>query len=246
MKITKLLVLVVLITLFPCIVVAEDDNAENAFEWIEMFQQGDFSAEIAAPYYIHQGVLYDNTTLLAYPQTKEDSSYTILEGTEYIAPLAFYSNEYLSEIIMPDNLKMIGYSAFEGCVSLTRVNMPLHLLIIDDSAFQGCESLREINLHDELYVIGSHAFAETASLKSIHIPPSVRFIGDEAMALSAIEKIQFSSGKISIGQGLLTPPEEADMIEITVPSYEYTYVEQLQEEYACEKNIAIILAEKEN
>lgn len=243
MKYVRLFVLIILMAIFFGSAAAEEYE-ESEIEWIMLFQEKGTAEQVQEPYYIQQGVLYRDATLVAYPQTKDEQSFTVPDGVEYIAPLAFYANEYLTEIELPDSLRMIGSCAFHYCTKLTRVDLPLHLLVIDDGVFQGCEKLADVTMQNELYAIGDQAFAETASLKSIVFPPSVRFVGEEVLALSAVQQVQFLSYSMSIGLEIVTPNEKSDdIITITVPSYEYSYVEQLIDDYEWTENVVFVAEE---
>lgn len=55
---------------------------------------------------------------------------------------AFYRNETVENVILPEGLEYIGEAAFMGCVSLKNVYLPSTLKKIGDSAFRGCGSLK--------------------------------------------------------------------------------------------------------
>ena len=55
----------------------------------------------------------------------------------------------------------IGYSAFEGCMSLAKLTLPETLSIININAFYGCTSLSDVSVSgnaENITFIGSHAF----------------------------------------------------------------------------------------
>lgn len=55
----------------------------------------------------------------------------------------------------------IGYSAFEGCMSLAKLTLPETLSIININAFYGCTSLSDVSVSgnaNNITFIGSHAF----------------------------------------------------------------------------------------
>lgn len=72
----------------------------------------------------------------------------------------------------------IAPGAFAGCESLTQVNIPETVKIIRDAAFLGCSSLANISIPESVTEIGSSAFVGTA-LSAINLP-SVATIGDNA------------------------------------------------------------------
>ncbi len=51
---------------------------------------------------------------------------------------------------------------------------------------------------------------------------------------------------MSIGQGIVTPYEKSDdIITITVPSYEYSYVGQLIDDYGWTENVVFVAMEQD-
>lgn len=175
------------------------------------------------------GVLFnkDKTTLLIYPKGKQDEEYiepssvitsTGLNKNPYLKKLTFSSNkEYkkiadygyinsnLEEIVIPENVEVIGefsfqfseklniinYSnglkyiwdyAFQGCVSLTEQIFPDTLLGIGNSAFNNCIELKKVKFPNGLKNISAFAFSDNLKLKSVKIPDSVVKIGSNAFA----------------------------------------------------------------
>ena len=125
----------------------------------------------------------------------------LIEGKQVIEiqENAFKNCNELTEIIIPESIKIIGNSAFLGCTKLSRINIPDKVTSIGESAFSfcvnlksiivpdgvtsikqktfyGCESLNQINLPSLLQSIEAAAF-EGTDLNRIVIPNSVKFIG---------------------------------------------------------------------
>ena len=71
------------------------------------------------------GAIYNKTDkgyiLTTYPMAKQDTEYTVLEGTTRIEFSAAYGNKYLEKVTLPSTLKTIGDFAFDGCTNLTTV-----------------------------------------------------------------------------------------------------------------------------
>ena len=87
---------------------------------------------------------------------------------EVIEDIAFNSCS-LREVRFPEQVRYIGNSAFEDCVSLYNVEFEYDLIeYIGDRAFYNCISLPDPN-----------------SIYSIEIPRSVKYIGRDAFARSA-------------------------------------------------------------
>lgn len=77
----------------------------------------------------------------------------------------------------PDDLKTIGFCAFEGCANLKRVDLPRRLKTIGPLAFQACRNLTKVSLPNGLEKIEDSAFADCDALKSLHLPSSLQQIG---------------------------------------------------------------------
>lgn len=129
------------------------------------------------------------------------SSYKNLPVVE-IMDDAFYMNDRIVSVTIPDSVKRIGNWAFEdctalksvdfgkgvteigisafcGCTSLTEIVLPDSVKIIDESAFTLCSNVTEVTLPLEgaLEVIGDGAFAGCSKIESIIMPDSVTYLG---------------------------------------------------------------------
>ena len=61
-----------------------------------------------------------------------------------IADGAFYGNEMLTEVTIPDSVQEIPPEAFSGCSNLKNVTLPYKLKSIDESAFNYCSALETL------------------------------------------------------------------------------------------------------
>ena len=151
------------------------------------------------------GALYMDDWLLA---TNDDlpEEYTVKQGTYGIAAGAFVDPGvsygslkkviipdgvqslvgsfagclFLKEVVLPNSLSSIGYSAFLLCNSLTSITIPDSVTSIGDDAFSDCSRLTSITIPDSVTSIGDYAFSHCGSLTSVTIPDSVTSIGDRA------------------------------------------------------------------
>jgi len=71
-----------------------------------------------------------------------------------------------TEVVIPNNVKIIGESAFENCSALTSVFIPDGVVEIRDSAFRGCSLLEKCTIPNSVSVIGYEAFRDCSKLKS--------------------------------------------------------------------------------
>lgn len=61
---------------------------------------------------------------------------------------AFKNYNYITEVIFPDSIKVIGKSAFEGCEMLESVTLGKGLVRIERDAFLYCSALRDVYVTD--------------------------------------------------------------------------------------------------
>ena len=94
-------------------------------------------------------------------------------GTPTLPNAAFANCTALQEVTLPDDIKVIGGSAFSGCAALTTVNLS-QVTRINLSAFWGCTSLETLAL-DNVTAIGQEAFYECTGLETLKIPKCTEF-----------------------------------------------------------------------
>ena len=155
-------------------------------------------------YSSEDGVLFNKkkTGLLVYPKEKAVDYYRVPDGVTYIGDYAFSECENLTNVVLPDSIKTIGYgaflscrftnitipnnvesiqmNAFDGCENLTSITIPSSVEMIDYSAFCGCDSLTSVSIQNGVTYIDDFAFSDCENLMSVYIPSSVTKIGNNA------------------------------------------------------------------
>ena len=104
----------------------------------------------------------------------------IPDSVTSIGAYAFYGCKGLTSITIPDSVTSIGSDAFRGCTSLTSIIIPDSVTSIGSSAFEGCTGLTSITILDGVTSIGVYAFYGCKGLTSITIPDSVTSISSDA------------------------------------------------------------------
>ena len=98
-------------------------------------------------------------------------AYTSISGTRYkvteISSYAFYSNQRVSAVTLPDTVKKIGRYAFGHCPVLTRIISRSAIELIDGEAFYGCTSLTKVHIGASLKKIGKDVFRNCSSLSTL-------------------------------------------------------------------------------
>ncbi|MDD3307930.1 MAG: leucine-rich repeat protein [Acetobacterium sp.] len=88
-----------------------------------------------------------------------------------IGEKAFYRNDSLISITLPEGLKKIGRAAFFLCSSLTTVSFPESLEVIDRQAFGACDLIKSISLPQKVLFIDGNPFDQCHILTSISVSP---------------------------------------------------------------------------
>lgn len=88
-------------------------------------------------------------------------SYTTLKGITNIADGAFENCNELTEVILPEGLRIIGANAFDDCDKLQRMVIPAGVTTIGDKAFYECKALTQIQVPDTVEKLGQDVFTKT-------------------------------------------------------------------------------------
>jgi Flp pilus assembly protein protease CpaA len=93
-----------------------------------------------------------------------------------IGAKAFYQNDHLTSITIPNSVTTIGEYAFSGCTGLASVTIPNNVTTIEKEAFWGCSDIKTVTIPNNVTTIGDAAFAYCKSLTSVTIPNKVTII----------------------------------------------------------------------
>ena len=59
---------------------------------------------------------------------------------------AYYRDDSLTEVMIPDGIASIGMFSFSDCSFLSRIIIPDSVIAIEYGAFQNCANLNEVKL----------------------------------------------------------------------------------------------------
>lgn len=149
------------------------------------------------------GVLFskDMTTLIKYPEAKEDTSYVIPSTVTTIGEYAFYNNDKLTSVTIPESVTTIGQYAFEDCDGLTAVTVPKSVTTMGMHAFAYCGAIASVTLPEGLTVIGTQAFYDCDKITSVTIPSTLKTVSKSAFYdCDSITEVTFKEGVETIGE----------------------------------------------
>ena len=111
---------------------------------------------------------------------------------------ALQSKTTLQEVILPQDLEIVGEYAFDQCKNLRNIVFPETLKEILDRAFSECPISNGLQLPKNVTNIGSSAF-RYLQVSEITFPDSLRTIGEYAFRYSKLSQIIFPDSLQSIG-----------------------------------------------
>ena len=125
-------------------------------------------------------------------------SFVIDEGTTQIAAGAFLNCNNLTEIVIPDTVKIIDKNTFKGCPNLKSITFEGNIIEIGDNAFENCVSLTEINIPASVEEIGNLAFYGCTGMKEFKVADgnkNYKSSGGVLMSADGKTIIQYPSAK---------------------------------------------------
>lgn len=103
-----------------------------------------------------------------------------------------FSSSWITGILIPESVRIIGNEAFAECIALEWVEMPLEMDEIGHRAFYGCESLSSIEIPEGITELKSATFQKCKSLAFVILPDSLQTIANRAFReCNALAEIHF-------------------------------------------------------
>ena len=129
--------------------------------------------------------------------TKEISIPAQYEGKDVVAieDKAFYKNNKIEKVIIPDTVIELGSSVFKECKNLETVEMSKNISVMGGECFKDCKSLTAIILPDTLTEVRGETFMGCSSLREVILPKNITEIkGNTFENCSSLESIEIPSG----------------------------------------------------
>lgn len=149
----------------------------------EEFERYDFLTRVKNDDNLRYRIYPDHVTVetkrstladLVIPDTVEDLPVTGIEKS------AFSGTSYTQSVTFPKGLVNVRYCSFYKAKNITEITLPDSVRIIEKSAFSTCEKLRTVVIGEGCTHIGYRAFGNCPNLERVEIPATVMQIGAEA------------------------------------------------------------------
>lgn len=163
------------------------------------------------------GVTYNaDKTKVIFCAKDKSGHYDMPDTVKQIVESAFDGCSQLTGVSVSDNVTSLVYRTFADCTSLASISLPQNLQSIDAQAFSNCSKLNEIELPNSLKKIGESAFQESG-LSTLSIPNSVEEIDEYAFDLCVnLTDVTLPDGLTSLSGGIFQDCKS--LTDITVPN----------------------------
>lgn len=147
-------------------------------------------------------LFYVSTSYLELPKI---SSVEFGKGVKSIGTYAFGYNEYLTELVIPDNVTTINSYAFYQCKKIATLKLGSGLKSIGSNAFSYCNGIKELEIPEGITNIDGWVFSSCSNLTELTLPRSLTNIANYAFYYcNKISTINYNGnetdwGKITIG-----------------------------------------------
>lgn len=148
-----------------------------------------------SPYYTTvDDVIYtkDMSTLVIYPEWKEDKSFTVPNGVTTLENQCFFNNNYLEELILPDTVTDIGNSSISFCSNIKNLVLSKNLKTIGQGNFTSMRNLPVIVIPEGVTSIGLMTLFGCSYQMVIQLPSTLTDIGDHCFYVNPNKNEHFT------------------------------------------------------
>ena len=127
----------------------------------------------------------------------------IPETVKIIEEYAFTQCKNLTGIVIPDNVTTIGHYAFYNCVGLSSLSIGKNVSTIGDMTFESCNELTSVTLPKSVTSIGANAFAYCDKLSSVNYEGTMEewsavTLGEAPFDRTQVTVIKCSDGEVAL------------------------------------------------
>ena len=119
---------------------------------------------------------------------------------------AFYNNQGITSVVIPEGVTDVGYSAFFMCMKLAKISLPDTLEKVDTYAFDTFIATEFDKMPASIQWIGESAF-EKAKIATLDLPEGLTHIGNKAFYNAEVESLSLPESVTEWRLHLLWLPE---------------------------------------
>lgn len=169
-------------------------------------------------YYIASGISRDDITRIEIPD-----EYKKLPVKE-IKQEAFSNLRELKEVVISENVSIIGDYAFKDCPVLESVKLPSEMKKLGRGVFLNCSSLKNVNIPLGIEELDYQLFENCTSLENITIPENIKYINSSVFkGCKKLNNVSMTKGILEFNSLCFAECESLKQIDIplTVDYIEY-------------------------
>lgn len=168
-------------------------------------------------YSSRDGVLYsrDGKRLIQFPMRKKTVPSDVLDGVTVIGNQAFSNCEALTEIVIPESVQSIEYSAFCNCSMLETVQMHPNIVLNGSGHFSNCVRLSDIMFFNSEPVVPYGCFSNCKALRKINFGSTIKTIAEHAFGGSGLQEIAIPDKTKKILSGAFC--QRLDLKKVIIP-----------------------------
>ncbi len=142
--------------------------------------------------------LIENGVLVKY--NGDATNVLVPEEVTVIGDGAFEDRYHIQTVILPKHLKRIGNWAFSRLMNLSSIEIPEEVECIGLSAFRSCISLNKISIPDSIRQISGKAFEFCKSLTAVTLPDKIQVLAEKTFSnCMNLREISLPEGLKEIG-----------------------------------------------
>lgn len=145
---------------------------------------------------------------------------------------AFYLNQSIKSVAIPDSVEVIFPHAFANCFELRTVRMSKNMRAILTGAFMNCKKLQGIDLPEGLVILDDEAFKSCFSIKHVAIPASLQTVGIEVFYRAGLESVTLAEGVKTVGASWFAYTDIKEFIApeslATIDHFAFAYCDKLE------------------
>lgn len=138
--------------------------------------------------YNNPNFIFDENRIIKY--IGKEKIVKVPDGIEEIESSAFWDNQFIEEVILPESLRNMGGDTFYYCKNLHKINIPKNVVAMGNNPFAGCLSI--VIKNESPYFVMENSVLFTADKQNLIycsiqgneteyiIPEGVRIIGKHA------------------------------------------------------------------